>query len=93
MYTNDDLQNLSEEEKKKQKHSIEMQVVILESDQRKVVAEKNMLEAELRKLKMDEERLRIVLEGKKERMQKVTYEISQNEEELKRLRKKLNFVR
>lgn len=93
MYTNEDLQDLSEEDKKKQKHALDMQLVILESDQRKSLAEKGILEMEIRRLKMDEERLRMGLEEKKERLEKITYEVSRNEEEIKRLKKRLNFVR
>lgn len=92
MYTNDQLQNLSDEDKKRQRNSIQTQLVMLESDNRKLLAQKNNLDAELRKLKIDEERIRITRDQKKKEFDALAYKISQNEEELDRMRKKLNLL-
>jgi len=92
MYTDEDLKNLSPEEKKRQKNSIQMEMVILESDGKKIIGEKSTLEMEIRRLRQDMERLRIDLDQKQERYDKINFEISQNEEGVKRLRKRLNFL-
>ncbi|MFA6047734.1 MAG: hypothetical protein WCV59_02570 [Parcubacteria group bacterium] len=83
---------MSDEDKKRKKHSIEMEMVILESDQKKMISQKTALEAEIRKLKYDEERIRVTLDEKKEELEKATYILTQNEEEVKRLKKQLNLV-
>lgn len=92
MYTNDDLENLSQEDKKRKRHSVEMEMVMLESDNRKLLNEKNVLDTDIRKLKKDEERIRITLDEKRKQFDKVTYQVNQNEVELKGMKKKLNFL-
>lgn len=92
MYTDDDLKNLSPEEKRRQKNSTQMEMVILESDGKKIIAEKSELEVEIRRLRQDMERLRIDLDKKQQRYDKINFEISQNEAEIKRLRKRLNLI-
>ena len=86
MYGNNDA---SDEDKKRQLNALNMQLSILDSDQRKFVNEKNMLEAEIRKIKMDIERDRIDLGQKQKRFETVTFQFSQNEDEIKRLKRKL----
>jgi hypothetical protein len=92
MYTSHNLQNLSGEDKNKKRHSIQMEMVILESDQRKFLAEKNNLEVEMRKIKMDMERLRVDLDQKSQRYEKISWQIAQGEEEIKKFKKKLNLL-
>lgn len=86
MYANN---NPSEEDKKRQLNALNMQLSIMDSDQKKISSEKNTLEAEIRKLKMDAERLRIDLGEKQERFKKITFQFTQNEEEIKRIKRKL----
>jgi chromosome segregation ATPase len=92
MYTNEGSKNLSEEDKKRSSHAIQLQIVMLESDNRKLINEQNILDAELRNFRMDEERLRVSLDEKQKRFVQVKSQIAQNEEELKRMRKKLNTL-
>ncbi|HPN96296.1 MAG TPA: hypothetical protein PLK35_00870 [Candidatus Moranbacteria bacterium] len=92
MYTSDDLANLSPEEKSRKRHSIEMETVILDSDLRKTQREKTTLEAEIRKIKYDEERLRVIRDEKSKRLEKVSHDVTQGEEDLKRLKKQLNLI-
>jgi len=92
MYTQDELAKLSDEDKKKQKHSTSMEIIILESDVRKMAAQKNELEAQIRKLKYDEERLRVELDAKNKEFQAVSQKITEGEEDIKRLRKRLNLL-
>jgi chromosome segregation ATPase len=92
MYTQDDLQNLSAEDKTRKKHSVSMEIIMLESDLRKFRNEEAELESGIRKLKYDEERLRIETEEKKKQFEKIKLLIAQNEEEIKRLKKQLNLL-
>ena|GEM_PF-5065842 len=91
MYVND-FSNLSPEEKKAKRHALEMEIIILESDGKRFLAEENSLEAEIRKLGVDAERLRITLDEKKKRFEKLKRELFQKEDEVKRLKKKINLL-
>jgi peptidoglycan hydrolase CwlO-like protein len=92
MYTSDDLANLSEEDKKRKKHSVQMEMIMLESDLKKSRNQKDDLEAEIRKLRYSEEKLRIEMEEKKEQFEKINQVITQGEEDIKRLKKQLNLL-
>lgn len=92
MYTQTDIANLSEDDKKRKKHSVQMEIIMLESDLKKMNNTRNELDAQIRKLKYDEERLRIELDNDKKQFEKVVYEITQNEAEIKRLKKQLNLL-
>ncbi len=89
MYGNNDA---SEEDKKRQLNALNMQLSMLDSDQKKFFNEKNILEAEIRKNKMDTERLRIDLSEKQKRFDKITFQFSQNEDEIKRIKRKLTSL-
>ncbi len=91
-YTDDDLKKLSEEDKKKQMRNFQMEIIVLDSDTRKMQSRKAMLDAEMRKLRMDQERMRIESENKKKEYDTISYQIIKNEEEMKRLKKKLNLL-
>ncbi len=93
MYADDELGQLSEEEKKRKFRALQMQIIMLESDNRKIINEKNLLEAEMRKLKTDQERIKIELTNRKQRFDKIGFRLTQNEEDLKKMKKKLNLVR
>lgn len=75
-----------------QKRRIQMDLLVLDSDKRKLVSEKGNLDLEIRKLKQDSERIRVMLDSKTGRMAVVTRELSQKEEEERRLQKKLNTL-
>ncbi len=88
-YGRQNTSNSGNEDKKRQKNTIQVQMIIMESDGRKLMNEKNILDAEIRKIGRDIDRLKVELSQKKERLAKVSDQIIQNEEEIKRLKKKL----
>jgi chromosome segregation ATPase len=92
MYTDQDLANLPPEEKRRQRHTIQMDMVILESDLKKSISEKTNLESDIRRIKMDMERLRVDLDQRNQRFEKLAWQIQQGEDEIKRLKKKLNLL-
>jgi len=81
-----------EEERKKQRRNIQMEMIMIESDLRKFAKEKSLLEAEIRKLKQDGERIRVILDEKRKRFDYVSQEVAIKEEDLKKERKKLNLL-
>jgi predicted nucleic acid-binding Zn-ribbon protein len=93
MYTDDDLQKLTPEEKRRESHSIQMQMVILESDLKRNNSKQTNYDSEIRKLKTEGERIRVQLDEKHKEQEKVKWEITQQEAEIKKLRKKLNLLR
>lgn len=92
MYTQDDLKNLSDEDKKKKRHSVQMEIIMLESDLKKFYEQKAELDAEIRKITYEEEKLRIIKEEKKGLFEKIKFDISQNEADIKRFKKQLNLI-
>ena len=92
MYTQDELSKLSDEDKKKQKNSTQMAIIIAESDLSKMTIRKNELDAEIRKLKYEEERLRVELDVKKKEFDGLAQKITDSEAEIKRMRKRLNLL-
>jgi len=89
---NQNLQNLSDEDKKKKRTQLQMETIMLESDNRKKIAEKGNLEAEIRKLRYDEERLRMSMDEKKKRLEIVSREITDTEAEVKKIKKQINLL-
>lgn len=92
MYTNDELKNLSDDERKRKRNSLQMEIIMLESEAGKLTTEKNTLETEIRKMKMDEERLRIMMDEKRKRFDNVSRNIEEKEAEVKSARKKMNLL-
>jgi len=76
----------------REKHAIQMQMVILESDIKKAGARKMQLENELRSLKMQSERIRIEMDNKNKELDRITLEWEQNQVELKKMQKKFNIL-
>ena len=91
-YTSDDLENLSPEEKKKKLHDLQMQAAILDSDGRKMQVQKIDLESQVRNLKRKQDVLRVELEEKEAELEKTERKFVENEEEKKRVRKKINVL-
>jgi chromosome segregation ATPase len=74
------------------KRRLQMELLILDSDTRKLTNEKNSLDVEIRKLRQDGERIRLLLDSKKGRYDVVLREILSKEEEIKQFKKKLNAL-
>gem|GEM_PF-2893498 len=69
-----------------------MEIIVMDSDTRKIQNKKSTLEMEIRKLRMDQERMRIEMENKKKEYDTLGYQIIKNEEDMKRLKKKINLL-
>ena len=86
-------QNVQDEaDKDRKKNSINQDLTIQESDYRKALSEKNQLESELRALKKDEAHIKIAMQEKQIKLEKLTQEIFRLETEIKSLKKKFNTL-
>ncbi len=90
--SNEDEKSVDVAARESQKRRIQMELLILDSDKRKLANEKTVLDAEIRKLRQDSERITLILNSKKSRYDVVEREFLEKEEELKRLKKKLNSL-
>ena len=87
--------NANDEEKaaiESKKRRIQMEILIIESDIRKLNTDKFSTDNNLRQLARDDERIRIELDSKKRYLTKLLQDIQSKEEELHTLRKKLNLL-
>jgi chromosome segregation ATPase len=100
----DDYQNLDETPGKssggddpgatrKKRAELERQIVIAESDLKKLLREKQDLEEQQRRLKKEEERLRVDRDILDKRLKKIQDSQMLLEEEIKNLKKKLKVLR
>jgi hypothetical protein len=87
-----DPQNMSDQDKARQKNTIQRDMIMMESDLRKFTNEKNALDMDIRQLKKDEAHIKINLREKTARLGKVEFELMQLDTTLKGLKKKLNLI-
>lgn len=84
--------NTSAQDKTSQRNNLQREMIMKESDLKKVLAEKTKLEGEIRELKKDESRIRIEMENKQGQIKKIEQEAMMMEAELKNLKKKMNLL-
>lgn len=89
---NQNLGDLSADDKKRKLNQLQMEMIMLESDSSKKIAEKVTLEAEIRKIRYDEDRLRVTMDEKKKKLELVSREITESEEEVKKIKKQINLL-
>lgn len=78
--------------KRKDSADLERQIIMVNSDLKKLLREKEALELEQRKLRKDEDRIRLEREILDEKMKKMDNEQRLLEEEIKGLKKKLKTL-
>jgi uncharacterized protein (DUF3084 family) len=86
----EDKQKKAEIESKKRR--IQMEILIMEGDLRKINTDKISVDNDIRKLTRDAERIRINLDEKKRHLAKLMQDTRTTEDELRTLRKKLNLL-
>ena len=86
----EDKQKKAEIESKKRR--VQMELLIMDGDLRKINTDKIAVDTDIRKLTRDEERIRINLDEKKRYLAKLMQDARTKEEELRTLRKKLNLL-
>jgi len=83
---------MTDDQKRKKRRDLQMEVIMQESDLNKVVADKTRLEMEIRQLRKDMDRARINLQEKQQRLGKVQFDMMQKEEEIHKNKKKMNTL-
>lgn len=79
-------------DKSRKQNDIQRDIIMAEADLRKISQEKIALDAEIRALKKEDDRIRVTMQEKRARLSKVDYEITQAEAVVKALQKKLNLI-
>ncbi|MFA6973386.1 MAG: hypothetical protein WC238_01425 [Parcubacteria group bacterium] len=82
----------AKQDKSRQRQEIQREMIMTESDLRKVTKEKTDLDGEIRALKKEEDHIQMSMQDKKARLIKVEYELTQIDVKIKGLKKKLNLV-
>ena len=88
----DDQDKNDKQDKARRRNDIQREIIMTESDLKKVAGEKTALDAEIRALKKDEDHIRMNLQDRKAKLIKVEYELTQIDAKVKDLKKKLNLV-
>lgn len=92
MYTNNAFSRANDEDRKKKRTDLQREIIILESDNRKILSNKNLLDAEMRKIKIDMDRMQLTLDDKKRKFDRFVRDSSQNEEDIKKICRQLNLI-
>lgn len=92
MYTNDAFSKIGDEDRRKKRTDLQREIIMLESDNRKILSNKNLLDAEMRKIRKDMDRMQITWDDKKRKFDRFARDLAQNEEDIKKLRRQLNLV-
>lgn len=79
-------------DKSRKQNEIQRDIIMAEADLRKISQEKIALDAEIRALKKEDDRIKVTMQEKRARLSKVDYEITQAEAVVKALQKKLNLI-
>ena len=83
----------SDRDKSRSRNDIQREIMMQESELRKKLNEKILIEAEIRKFKKEIARIRVELQQKQDGFSKMDYEILQIEESIKSLKKKLYLIK
>jgi len=75
-----------------EKSAVQREIIMQEADNRRMVNEKVKIDFEVKKLKQDETELRINLRDRQLRLSRLEQEIKTSEDNLSRLRRKLNLL-
>jgi len=84
----------ADQDKDRARHrsAIQREMIMQEADLRRSVNEKAKLEVEIRQLKNDEAHIKISLQEREARLNRLAQDISRAEAEMKELKKKLNVL-
>ena len=87
-----DGQQLSPQDKSRKRNELQRDITIMESDFKKKTNEKVLIESEIRSLKKDEARIRVEIQERQTKLNRVDQDVMQMDSEVRALRKKLNLI-
>ncbi len=84
--------NLTPEEKARKRNDIQRETVMTDSDYRKKISEKTVVESEIRKLKRQESQIKVDILDRQNHLKHIDQDIVIMETQLKTLKKKMNLI-
>ncbi|MFA7209363.1 MAG: hypothetical protein WC120_03670 [Parcubacteria group bacterium] len=84
--------DLDAKEKRRKMNDLQREMMMLESDLKKTLKEKTLIEAEERKIKKEADYLKIMLQKSQGRLQTVERDIVIRQAEISRLKKQINSL-
>ena len=88
----DDQNNQTPEDRHKKRNDLQREIIMLESDLKKVINEKMTVDNEERKIGKDIDRMRMDLENLQKKAHLLTQDIGVREEQIRHLKKQINLV-
>jgi len=82
----------AEQEKHRKRNDLQREIIMSESDLKKVVNEKTLIDAEIRRLKNEMDHLKIDMQAKVQRLHTVDQDIIMRQAEISHLRKQINLI-
>ncbi len=80
------------QDKTRQKNDLQREMIMKEGDYKKIMGNKTRLEAEIRGLEKEGDRIKVAVQDKKKQIEKIDQEARMVEVELKNLKKKMNLL-
>ena len=77
----------------RQRNELQREIVMADSELRKIVAQKTTLESEIRQLKKQQERIDVDIQQKQNDLKKKEFEITQMEAQIAGVHKKINLLK
>jgi peptidoglycan hydrolase CwlO-like protein len=82
----------TEQDKRKKRNDLQREIIMSETELRKVANEKRVIEAELSRFKRDIDDLRSNMQEKQKRLQKIEQDAMMKQVEINKLKKQLNLI-
>lgn len=82
----------TQEDKSRKRKDIMREMVMIESDFRKKIGEKDVIEGELRKLKKQNSQIKVETQARQDSLKKLEQDIAMMESDLRGLKRKMNLI-
>jgi|GEM_PF-2883376 len=89
---NDGTQRVAPEEKSRKQREFQREIVMLESDLRKKINEKTLIDSEIRKFKKQDAQIKVEVQARLEKMKRLDQDIMLMENDIKAVKKKMNLL-
>ena len=84
--------NLSDQDRNRKRNELQRESIMLESDLRRLINQKTLIDAEERKIKKEITRLKMDLQDRQKKIQNIERDIVLKQTEQIRLKKQMNLV-
>jgi len=90
--TGNDGQKVLQEERSRKQRELQREIVMLESDYRKKLNEKNLIDSEIRKFKKQDAKIKVEIQACMEKMKRMDQDIMLMENDIRATKKKMSLV-